>query len=106
MKTNTIITKRALSLVSFLILCVFNASAASEFNGSQVLNNMATNLADTIKPFINILFYLGLIAMAAGLIPAAIKYFRNEPQSNDSLTKIGIGGAIMFIILGVIKLML
>lgn len=50
------------------------------------------------------MFVLSGVIAAGSLIPAAVRFFKGDPQSQDALTKIGIGMLVLLIILGIIKL--
>lgn len=76
---------------------------AQNFQGLNILQNIASEGQGAGKYVANIVFIFSGIIGAIMLIPAAIKAFKGEAQSKDAITSIGLGMIAIFVILGIIK---
>jgi len=104
MKRNPAI--RSAVLVAALALAGGVSAAAQNFQGMNTLQNIASEAQNAGKYLVNIAFIAVGLAGAVCLVPAAIKFFKNEPQTKDALTSIGIGLITAFIILAIIKVVM
>ena len=78
-------------------------AGAQNFQGLNVLQNIASESQSAGKYAVNIAFVVTGIIGAICLIPAAIKALKGEPQSKDAITNVGLGLIVIFIILAIIK---
>ena len=78
-------------------------AGAQNFQGLNVLQNIASESQSAGKYVINIAFILTGIVGAICLVPAAIKAFKGEAQSKDAITSVGLGLIGIFLILAIIK---
>ena len=78
-------------------------AGAQNFQGLNVLQNIASESQSAGKYVINIAFILTGIVGAICLVPAAIKAFKGEAQSKDAITSVGLGLIGIFVILAIIK---
>ena len=76
---------------------------AQNFQGLSTLQNVASEGQSALKYIVNIVFVFSGIVGSICLIPAAIKYFKGEPQSKDAITGVGLGLIAIFIILATVK---
>ena len=89
--------------VVVLLLAGGLLAGAQNFQGLNVLQNIASESQSAGKYVINIAFILTGIVGAICLVPAAIKAFKGEAQSKDAITSVGLGMIGIFIILAIIK---
>lgn len=86
-----------------LLLAGAASADAQNFQGLNVLQNIASESQSAGKYVINIAFVLTGIVGAICLVPAAIKAFKGEAQSKDAITGVGLGLIAIFVILAIIK---
>ncbi len=79
------------------------SSIAQTFRGISALNDLVDSAQQAGTPVLDIAFVLSGITAAIMLIPAAIKAWKGETQSKDSITSVGLGLLAIFLILGIIK---
>jgi hypothetical protein len=89
--------------VVVLLLAGGLLAGAQNFQGLNVLQNIASESQSAGKYVINIAFILTGIVGAICLVPAAIKAFKGEAQSKDAITSVGLGLIGIFVILAIIK---
>ena len=89
--------------VVVLLLAGGLLAGAQNFQGLNVLQNIASESQSAGKYVINIAFILTGIVGAICLVPAAIKAFKGEAQSKDAITSVGLGLIGIFVILASIK---
>ena len=89
--------------VVVLLLAGGLLAGAQNFQGLNVLQNIASESQSAGKYVINIAFVLTGIVGAICLVPAAIKAFKGEAQSKDAITGVGLGLIAIFVILAIIK---
>ena len=92
-----------ISSVVVLLLAGGLLAGAQNFQGLNVLQNIASESQSAGKYVINIAFILTGIVGAICLVPAAIKAFKGEAQSKDAITSVGLGLIGIFVILAIIK---
>ncbi len=79
---------------------------AQTFRGLSALDELVDSAQQAGTPVLDIAFILSGIIAAIMLIPAAIKAWKGESQSKDSIISVGLGLLAIFIILGLIKAMM
>ena len=89
--------------VVVLLLAGGLLAGAQNFQGLNVLQNIASESQSAGKYVINIAFILTGIVGAICLVPAAIKAFKGEAQSKDAITSVGLGLIGIFVSLAIIK---
>ena len=89
--------------VVVLLLAGGLLAGAQNFQGLNVLQNIASESQSAGKYVINIAFILTGIVGAICLVPAAITAFKGEAQSKDAITSVGLGLIGIFVILAIIK---
>ena len=97
--------KQLFFIASIVVLLLAGGllAGAQNFQGLNVLQNIASESQSAGKYVINIAFILTGIVGAICLVPAAIKAFKGEAQSKDAITSVGLGLIGIFVILAIIK---
>ena len=98
--------KKLLAVCSAAALCCALPllADAQTFTGLGALDDI-TSAGQTVgNKLVNLAFVFIGVGGALALIPATIKFFKNEPQTKDALTIIGLGLVVAFVILGILKM--
>ena len=86
-----------------LLFAGADPASAQNFQGLNLLQNIATEGQGAGKYVVNIAFVFSGVAGALLLIPAGIKAFKGEPQTKDAVTNVGLTLIAIFIFLAIIK---
>ena len=102
----TSIKSRAAALMAAVAASTMSAMAQSDVDGKQVFNTMGSTLKETVQTGLTVVMIVIILAGAAGLIVAYIKYVKEDRSSQDAMVKIGIGTAVAFAFCSIFKLIL
>ena len=94
---------KRIAAVAVLLLAGCAAAMSQNFQGTNTLQNIASEGQGVGKYIVNIAFVFTGIIAAIELIPAAIKGLKGDPNAKDSIINVGIGAIAAFILLAVIK---
>lgn len=86
-----------------LVLCC-TAALGQTFTGFNALDEITAGGMMAGKRIVNMVFVFTGVVGAIALVPALAKWAKNEPQTKDALTSVGIGLVVVFLILAIIKM--
>lgn len=86
-----------------LLLTVGLSASAQTFQGLGFLQDIGSLLATGGKYIANVVWVICGIIIIVQLVPAGIKGLKGDPNAKDSITNVGIGAIVIFLILGVAK---
>lgn len=98
--SNTVV-KRLTALTG--LLTVGLTASAQSFQGLGFLQEIGSLLATGGKYLANVVWVICGIIIIVQLVPAGIKGLKGDPNAKDSITNVGIGAIVIFLILGVAK---